>query len=289
MPRNGSGTYSRVTGTPYVNGTTIDEVVVNNEMNDIGTAITQSLAKDGQTSPTANLPMATYRHTGVGAGAALTDYARYDQVQNSSPMWLTSVSGADTITASASVTPAAYAAGQTFRFVAAGANTGAVTLNVSSLGAKSVTKNGTTALAAGDIPANSIVTVSYDGTQFQLVGYVTGAVSLTGYAQLSADQEWTGSQRGAITTDNDLSFDLNAANNFTCTPTAGGTLTFTNITAGQSGFIKLVNGSNYAIAAHANTKVTTTFLTTVSATGTYIISYYSDGTNVFCATAGAMA
>ena len=108
-------------------------------------------------------------------------------------------------------------------------------------------------------------------------------------AKLDVDQSWTGSQRGAITTDNDLSFDLNAANNFTCTPTAGGTLTFTNITAGQSGFIKLVNGSNYAIAAHANTKVTTTFLTTVSATGTYIISYYSDGTNVFCATAGAMA
>ena len=128
------------------------------------------------------------------------------------------------------------------------------------------------------------------------LGHLVGSdigVSVQAYdvdtAKLDADQSWTGSQRGAITTDNDLSFDLNAANNFTCTPTAGGTLTFTNITAGQSGFIKLVNGSNYAIAAHANTKVTTTFLTTVSATGTYIISYYSDGTNVFCATAGAMA
>lgn len=115
----------------------------------------------------------------------------------------------------------------------------------------------------------------------------TNATNLTGTAQSTAIN-WTARQLGAVTADNDLSFDLNATNNFSCTPTAGGALTFTNITAGQSGFIKLVNGSNYAITAHANTKVTSTFLNTISATGTYIISYFSDGTNVFCATAGAM-
>lgn len=169
MARNGSGTYSRVSGTPYVNGSTISEVTVNAEMDDIATALTNSIAKDGQTSPSANLPMATYRHTGVGAGAALTDYARLDQLQNSGPQWLTSVSGTDTITASALPTPSAYAAGQTFRFVAAGANTGAATLNVSSLGAKSITKDGTTALVAGDIPSGAVVEVTYDGTQFQLM------------------------------------------------------------------------------------------------------------------------
>jgi hypothetical protein len=108
-------------------------------------------------------------------------------------------------------------------------------------------------------------------------------------AKTDVAQTFTTSQRGTVTTDNDLSFDLNATNNFSCTPSAGGALTFTNITAGQSGFIKLVNGSNYAITAHANTKVTPTFLATISATGTYVISYWSDGANVFCATAGAMA
>lgn len=108
-------------------------------------------------------------------------------------------------------------------------------------------------------------------------------------AKLNVDQAWTGSQRGTPTTDNDLSFDHNAANNFTCTPTAGGALTFTNHTAGQSGFILLVNNSNYAITAAATTKVTSTFLATISATGTYLISYYSNGTNTYCATAGAMA
>lgn len=169
MARNGAGTYQRVAGTPYVYGTVISETTVNSEMDDVATALTQSIAKDGQTVPTANLPMGTYKHTNAASATALTDYARYDQLQNSTPQWLASVVGTDTITASAPVTPSAYAAGQTFRFVSAGANTGAVTLNVSSLGAKSITKFGTTALAAGDIISGAVVTVTYDGTQFQLV------------------------------------------------------------------------------------------------------------------------
>ena len=102
-------------------------------------------------------------------------------------------------------------------------------------------------------------------------------------------QTFSVSQRGTVTTDNDLSFDMNVTNNFKCTPTAGGALTFTNITAGQSGYVLLVNGSNYAITAAATTKVGTTFLSTISATGTYLISYMSDGTNVYCTASGALS
>ena len=101
------------------------------------------------------------------------DYATVEQVQDSSLQYLTSVSGTNTITASASVAPTAYAAGQTFRFVSAGANTGLVTLNVNGLGAKAVTKRGTTPLAADDIPSGSVVTVTYDGTRFQLLDAAT--------------------------------------------------------------------------------------------------------------------
>jgi hypothetical protein len=68
----------------------------------------------------------------------------------------------------------AYVAGQHFYFKqAAGANTGATTLNVDSVGAKAITKKGTTALAAGDIPASAMVHVVYDGTQFQLMNVGT--------------------------------------------------------------------------------------------------------------------
>ena len=96
-------------------------------------------------------------------------------------------------------------------------------------------------------------------------------------------------QRGAVTTDNDLSFSLNATNNFGCTPTAGGTLTFTDIASGQSGTIILSNTSNYSVSKSANVKTDASFLTTVSSTGTYRLSYYSDGTNVYVSTTGALS
>jgi hypothetical protein len=108
-------------------------------------------------------------------------------------------------------------------------------------------------------------------------------------AAANAAQTFSSPQRGTVTTDNDGSFDMNVTNNFKCTPTGSFTLTFTNITAGQSGFILLVNGSNYTVSAHANTKVATGALTTLSATGTYLLSYFSDGTNVFVVNSGALA
>jgi len=112
----------------------------------------------------------------------------------------------------------------------------------------------------------------------------------TTLAGLAVAQTFSVSQRGTVTTDNDGSFDMNATNNFLCTPTAGFALTFTNITAGQSGNIILVNGSNYAITAAAATKVASTTLATISATGTYWLSYFSpDGTNVYVANTGALA
>jgi len=102
----------------------------------------------------------------------------------------------------------------------------------------------------------------------------------TDLADLTADQSWTGSQRGTTVVDNDGSFDMNGGNNFKCTPTGAITLTFTNITDGQSGFILLVN-SGQTVSAHANTKVDANLLATVTAAGTYLVSYFSDGTNVY--------
>lgn len=69
------------------------------------------------------------------------------------------------------ITPAitAYAAGQRFTFKAGTANTGPCTLNVSALGAKDIKKNYNEALITGDILANQIVEVVYDGTNMQMV------------------------------------------------------------------------------------------------------------------------
>jgi hypothetical protein len=108
-------------------------------------------------------------------------------------------------------------------------------------------------------------------------------------AKTDTAKTFTASQRGTVTTDNDGSFDMNVTNNFSCTPSGTFALTFTNITAGQSGYVLLINTGGHAVTAAATTKVNTTFLTTVSAAGTYLLSYFSNGTNVYVTTGGIMA
>lgn len=104
----------------------------------------------------------------------LTDAAWFDDADTAVYSTLSSVSGVDTITATGPTSMSGYAAGQVFKFVSAGANTGAVTLNItpsggSALGAKAITKDGTTALVAGDIVSGALIVVGYDGTRFQLL------------------------------------------------------------------------------------------------------------------------
>jgi hypothetical protein len=177
MARNGSGTYNLPAGNPVVTGTTISSTTTNNTFSDIATALTGSISKDGQTTPTGNLPMGGYKHTSVADATVRAQYASAGQVQDSAFTFLTSPAGTNTITATASLGMSAYVTGQRFFFVAAAANTGAVTLNINAIGAKSVTKNGTTALVTGDIAINAVVQVVYDGTQFQLLNPNTANVS----------------------------------------------------------------------------------------------------------------
>lgn len=209
MSRNGTGTYSLPAGNPVVTGTTISSTVQNNTMSDVATALTQSIANDGQTPITANLPMGAFRHTGVGNAVARTDYAAAGQVQDGSFIWGGTGGGtADVITLTPSPSITAYAAGQTFRFISSGANTTSVTVNVSGVGAKAVTKFGTTALAAGDIPSGAIVEITYDGTEFQLVGNLyqllssantfTGSNTFTASNNFTADQTFSSSDAGAV-------------------------------------------------------------------------------------------
>lgn len=79
-------------------------------------------------------------------------------------------SGADTITLTLDPAPASLITGLGVRFKAAGDNTAAPTLNVNSLGAKSIKNPDGTALVAGDLKSGRIYTVDYDGTNFVLQG-----------------------------------------------------------------------------------------------------------------------
>lgn len=65
--------------------------------------------------------------------------------------------------------PTQYYTGMRLSFKANTANTGSATLNVNSLGAKTIKKNYSSDLETGDIVANQLVEVEYDGTNFQLM------------------------------------------------------------------------------------------------------------------------
>ena len=74
-----------------------------------------------------------------------------------------------TAAASATTLPTSLVAGQEFAYTAANTNTGAVTVAISGIGGTvALTKNGSTALAAGDVRSGQLVWVRYDGTQMQL-------------------------------------------------------------------------------------------------------------------------
>jgi hypothetical protein len=201
MARNGSGGYTQPVA-DFVSGDVASATTMNTWLDDLGAEIANSLAADGQTPATANLPMGGFKHTNVAAAASRTDYARADQVLNSSLIWGGTAGGTTTaITISTTPAPSAYAAGQFFLFLMGSSACGASpTLNVSSLGAKSIFKADTgAALIAGDIPANAVVAVVYDGTQFlllnvpltlRLIGMVLGTGDGT-------DTTGSGSIRGA--------------------------------------------------------------------------------------------
>ena len=103
---------------------------------------------------------------------------------------------------------------------------------------------------------------------------------LAGKASLTADQTFTGGNRGTVTVANTASFDMNTTNNFSCTPTANYTITFTNITAGQSGNIYVNNATNYTASKAASVKLASADLFTLSATGEYWLSYFAPSASV---------
>jgi hypothetical protein len=105
----------------------------------------------------------------------------------------------------------------------------------------------------------------------------------------SSDRSWTGSQRATLVIDNDGSFDLNAGQNFKCTFSAAYTLTFTNMTDGQSGFILFINSNGSTVSQAATTKADANLAATLSVAGTYVVSYISDGTNTYLTTSAVMA
>jgi len=73
MSRNGSGTYNLPTGNPVTTGTAITSNWGNTTMSDIATALTGSVAADGQTPITGNLQMGNNKITGMADPSSAQD------------------------------------------------------------------------------------------------------------------------------------------------------------------------------------------------------------------------
>ena len=246
MSRNGSGSYTLPAGNPVVTGTTISSTTHNNTLNDIATALTQSISADGQTPVTANLPMNNFKHTGVATAVALTQYPAVSQVQNGAFNYLTGTAGTDTITANASIAPSAYAAGQKFSFIAAGNNTGAATLNVSGLGAVAIKNKDGSALPASYIISGQITEVEHDGTNFILLS--APFAQTTGFTLTGALNESPPVTLASAAT---VNIGAAASNNITIT----GTTTITAFDTIASGAVRRVTFSGALTLSHNGTSL----------------------------------
>lgn len=188
MARNGSGTYS-LANTAVADGNDVTAALWNSQFNDLATAMTGSVPRDGQAGMSGNLAMGSNKLTGLGNGSARTDSVALGQLQDSTVTWCGTAGGtANALTLSPSPAIAAYAAGQVFRFKAgASPNTTATTVAVSGLTATAVQNNGA-ALAGGEIEASKWYEILYDGAAFQLQKYIVGAfIDTSPVVQGSAD------------------------------------------------------------------------------------------------------
>lgn len=224
MARNGSGVYSPpATDFPAVASTLIESTKFNNVINDIGTALSGSIAADGQTTLTANIPMNSKKLTGLAAGSTATDSLHLGQAQAQAFAWCGTAGGtANALTIAPSPAITAYAAGQTFRFKSgASPNSGATTIAISGLATIAVQVNGA-ACTGGEIAADKWyqITVDASATACQLlkIGKATLAELETEGAAVTAASStniWAGDGSTVHVTGN------TGINDFATAPQAG--------------------------------------------------------------------
>lgn len=125
------------------------------DTNDItSNGLNNSLTRDGQGVPTANLPMAGFRHTGVQDGQSLSDYASVGQAGSGAINWVVATGTADAITATYTPPITALVDGQLCFVRASAPNaTTTPTFSPNGLTARIITRSGGSAVGIGDIPA----------------------------------------------------------------------------------------------------------------------------------------
>ena len=190
---------------------------------------------------------------------------------------LITVAGTNTLTALATPALSGYAAGAQYSFIAQNTNTGAVTIDIDTLGVKSITQTGSTALVAGSIVSGAMVVIEYDGTRFQLLtpnSFVNPIIR--GYTEIVTSSGTVGAT---------ATLSISAGTVLTATLTSATPCTFTmpTSTAGKSFMLLLKQpaAGSATTATFTGVKFGTLGAPTITATvgKMDILSFVSDGTN----------
>ena len=112
---------------------------------------------------------------GLGAAANKTDIPNVEDVQTGEIAYAADAGSTDAYAITLTPAPSAYTTGMVINFKANTVNTGTATLNVNSLGAKTIKKLHDQDLEDGDIEAGQLVTVIYDGTNLQMQSQTAAA------------------------------------------------------------------------------------------------------------------
>lgn len=96
MPYNGVGIFTRVYSwvSDAANGLFIDATRTDTDSDDIANGLSNCVTRDGQSPPTADIPMGGFKLTGLASGAVATDAVNYGQVFTS-PTFLVSLAAAN--------------------------------------------------------------------------------------------------------------------------------------------------------------------------------------------------
>lgn len=168
------GSYTRTNGvnsgaTTWVDdrdgGTGITSALHDTHDQDLADGLELCIARDGQNTPSADLPMNSQRFTDVGGGQLAQDYTAAGQFQSFAPRHGgTSTGASGTFVISLSPALPSLASGTLLSFISHQNSAGSDTLNVNGLGAKTIDKMSSGTITSSDISSGKVVFVCYNAT-----------------------------------------------------------------------------------------------------------------------------
>lgn len=171
MAYNGNGIFVRIYNwvNDKNNGIKILASRMDAETQGIADGLSNVICKDGQSTPTANIPLGNFKITGLGSATQAQDAVNAGQIQGNLLTSYLDTGAADAYIITPSPVISAYVAYQSWKVKIANTNlTTTPTLNANGLGAKPIKLSDLSAPAIGSLVVGGIYEFTYDGTNMQL-------------------------------------------------------------------------------------------------------------------------